>query len=334
MHRRLAYPAIVLALLVILVGIGVSTFQTKPAGQSVRVEIPAGASSAEISQILEEAGVVSDAWIFRAYAKLAGVEGTLKAGHYQLETAMPVIQLLRVLVKGTPETIAVTITEGQTLKEIARTLEEAGIVNAVEFQRLAYDPKYVLGDEMPHWLLGAKSLEGFLFPDTYLFAPGQGAREVLRVMFKQFLAKTEELREKSPYVAQLGVVRWVTLASIVEKEGRLPEELPIIASVFANRLERGMYLQSCATIQYALGRRKPQLTEEDLQVDSPYNTYKNGGLPPGPIASPGLSALKAAAYPAETDYLYFVAKGDGSHIFSKNYREHLRAKTQAEKGTE
>ena len=150
-------------------------------------------------------------------------------------------------------------------------------------------------------------------------------------MVNRFDQVTTELR-KHPNVEKLGLVNWVTLASVVEKEGKLSQEFPLIAALFHNRLEKGMFLQSCATVQYALGVRKPVLTEKDLQVESPFNTYKHGGLPPGPIGSPGLQALEAAANPVKSNYLYFVAKGDGSHVFSVTYKAHLQAKARSEKG--
>lgn len=295
------------------------------------MEIPTGASTAKIADILQDAGVISNAWLFRAYAKLAGVDGALKAGHYRLETGMGLKELTRRLIEGSPESVLVTVVEGQTLEEIARTLDKAGVVNAAEFLRLAYDPVYTLGAEMPHWLYGAKNLEGFLFPDTYRFSPKQPAKEVILTMFRQFLKKTADLQEASWVVEELGVVNWVTLASVVQKEGRLTEEFPLIASVFLNRLDKNMLLQSCATVQFVLGTPKPVLTEKDLQIESEYNTYQNPGLPPGPIGAPGLAALKAAAIPAESSYLYFVAKGDGSHAFSKTYRDHLAAKRKYER---
>ncbi|NLY56308.1 MAG: endolytic transglycosylase MltG [Firmicutes bacterium] len=323
--------AAVIALLVLGFIVGTS-FAVANRNEPAAVEIPVGASTTQISLLLEDAGVINNAWLFRLYTKIAGVQGSLQAGHYEFAPNLSMQEVVRILVKGNPRTVTVTLREGLTLAEIADRLASAGLVNKSEFLRLAYDPQYTLGAEMPDWLVGARSLEGFLFPDTYRFAPGQSAREIILMMFRQFRAKAEPLIAESEVVAKYGVRQWVTLASIVEMEGKLEAEFPVIASVFLNRLERRMYLQSCATVQYALGERKPVLTEKDLQVQSPYNTYLHEGLPPGPIASPGLAALKAAANPQKTNYLYFVAKGDGSHAFSTTYSQHLAAKHKYESG--
>ncbi len=328
-----AVSLIVVGLLLGLAGLSLLGAGTSSRGQSplVTVEIPLGASTAQISTILAEAGVIKSPWLLRAYTKLAGVDGTLKAGLYRLEPGLPLRELVTILVSGSPDLVTVTIVEGQTLAEIAQVLENVGIVNGSEFLRLTYDPVYTLGPDMPEWLYGAKTLEGFLFPDTYRFSKGQKTKDVIRTMVNRFDQVTTELR-KHPNVEKLGLVNWVTLASVVEKEGKLSQEFPLIAAVFYNRLEKGMFLQSCATVQYALGVRKPVLTEKDLQVESPFNTYKHGGLPPGPIGSPGLQALEAAANPVKSNYLYFVAKGDGSHVFSVTYKAHLQAKARIEKG--
>lgn len=213
-----------------------------------------------------------------------------------------------------------TILEGHTVKDASRTLEKINLINEQEFSELN-----ILSFSLPFLLERPSTLEGFLFPDTYII-PRVGINEIVNIILSNFKEKVGSLVNDSPVVDELGFYKALILASIVEKEARVEEERPIIASVFYNRLKKGMLLQSCATINFVLKEPKERLTYEDLATDSPYNTYLHAGLPPTPIANPGLSSIKAAFYPSNTSYFYFVHKGDGTHAFSRTLEEHNQAK--------
>jgi UPF0755 protein len=305
---------------------------TPSGADAVSLEVTPGESAGDISQRLEEAGVIESGRLFRILVALMGVEDEMVAGRYEFDRGMPTLQVIGRLRQGITMPLTVTVPEGLRSEEVALLMERQGIVKADDFQRAlaseAYDFDF-LSERPP----GA-GLEGYLFPATYGFSRGVTAEEVVRRMLAAFDAQvTPELRQ-AIQASGLTLHEAVTLASIVEREAVLPEERPIIASVFLNRLRLGMPLEADPTVQYALGNDpgsvelfgfwKQGLTTEDLQVDSAYNTYVNGGLPPGPIANPGLASLEAVAYPAQTDYLYFVARNDGSHVFAETLEEHLR----------
>jgi UPF0755 protein len=304
-----------------------------PSGADVvSVEVASGESAGDISQRLEDAGVIESARLFRILVALMGVENEMVAGHYEFDRGMPTLQVIGRLRLGITMPLMVTVPEGLRSEEVALLMERDGIVKAEDFRHAlasgTYDFAFLA--ERP----AGAGLEGYLFPATYGFSRGVTAEEVVRRMLAAFDAQvTPELRQAIE-ASGLTLHEAVTLASIVEREAVLPEERPIIASVFLNRLRLGMPLEADPTVQYALandpasverfGFWKQGLTTEDLQVDSPYNTYLNGGLPPGPIANPGLASLEAVAHPAQTNYLYFVARNDGSHVFAETLEEHLR----------
>lgn len=298
----------------------------------VELEIPEGSSSIAIGEILEANGVIKNELGFKVQLKLEKVGADLKAGTYTFEAGKYTLSdVIAKLLAGPPVVgVYVTIPEGYNQAQIIDTLEEAGLVTEAEFLDAAtnidfgYDYLPAVGDPL--------RLQGFLYPETYQFTTADSAETIIRVMLDQFdKIYTDEWRAR---VEEMGIstYEWVTMASIVEREAVVSEDRPIIAGVFYNRLEAGMNLQSCATVQYALGEVKSVLSNEDTQIESPYNTYQNPGLPPGPIASPGYESLYAALYPTETDYLFFVAKPNGAHIFSVTYDEHLTAKSQIENG--
>ncbi|MFQ5880282.1 MAG: endolytic transglycosylase MltG, partial [Dehalococcoidia bacterium] len=271
--------------------------------------------------------------LFRVLAALEGVEGSLGAGEYQLQKGMPVAEVMQALQQAPAAPMLVTIPEGLRAEEIGAILEEERVVPAQEFmQAIALD----YGDEFDFLadLPPAATLEGYLFPDTYDFPREATAEEVVREMLTNFdgLFRPELRREAS--AAGLTIHQVVTLASIVEREVVVGDERPIIAGVFLHRLELEMPLGADPTVQYTVandpnsvaiyGYWKRELTVDDLAVDSPYNTRLNPGLPPGPIANPGLASLEAVVRPATTTYLYFVAKPDGSHAFAETEEEHLQ----------
>ena len=214
-------------------------------------------------------------------------------------------------------------TDRYNINQIGKILEEKGITTQKDFEKAAKDfapYEYISLDSQAQY-----RVEGFLFPDTYQFSRKQSSKEILGIMTKEFNDKlTEEMRERANQMG-LSIRELVILASLVEKEAQVDEDRPIIAQVFMNRLKEHMPLQSCATIQYILGFPKPELSLQDTKIESPYNTYQNMGLPPGPIANPGVESIKAVLYSTPTDYLYFVADKNGKHHFSKTYEEHLLA---------
>ena len=259
---------------------------------------------------LEEKGLVKNKNSFIWYLYLTGQQNSLKAGHYNL-TGSPSVTCCGVKT-GRPVIYRVTIPEGYTIVEIGRLLSARGLVNYERFQELLHDRVFLRSQLVD---FSPVSGEGFLFPDTYEFAKGATEEEVLSVFFQRFRQVWAEVSREAQPPKGFSPVELVTLASIVEGEAKVEAERPIIAGIFFNRLRRGQHLQSCATVQYALGERKPRLLYRDLQVESPYNTYLYRGLPPTPIGNPGRASLKAVLSPADTDYLYFFAKHDGTHVF-------------------
>ncbi|SMB98703.1 UPF0755 protein [Thermanaeromonas toyohensis ToBE] len=299
-----------------------STLVNQGAGP-VKVTIPPGATAREVGEILKSRGVVKSALAFRLYAFWRGADQQLKPGVYRLQPGTNLKALLEQLVAGRIWEEEFTIPEGYNLKQIARLLEAKGLMSQAEFWRAVaqpYDYEFLAGiTPSPHYL------EGFLFPDTYRVAVGAKPETIIRKMLDRFQeVYSEVIRYRAPGL-ELNTLQVVTLASLVEKEAKLDEERPLIAGVFLNRLRKGMKLESCATVEYLLEEPKPVLSYQDLEIDSPYNTYRVFGLPPGPIASPGKASLLAALNPAPTEYLYFVARPDGSHEFSRTLEEHNAA---------
>jgi UPF0755 protein len=297
----------------------------------VRVEEGEGLTS--LGTKLEDAGVIQSARLFRALVALRGYEGQLQAGDYEFRKDQPVGLVMERLHGGTTAALQATVPEGRRLEEAAAILEAEKVLPAAEFAKAAASKEY--NYDFVRQIPEGRSLEGFLFPDTYQFSLKAGPTDIVGLMLATFQRKvlTDDVRADLART-RMPLYEVVTLAAIVEREGRKPEELPIIASVFLNRLRQNMPLQADPTVQYALslneenrrrfGLWKRDLTEADLAVDSPYNTYKVRGLPPGPIANPGRDAIVAVLRPATTTFLYFVAKPDGSHAFASTLDEHNR----------
>jgi UPF0755 protein len=296
-------------------------------GQPVQVEIVQGASTAAIAESLSVAGVVPNANMFRLEARRAGADGQLRAGIYELQTGMSYTDVIAQLRAGPPIAyVTVTIPEGWVIPEIAERVERDTGIPAAEFESLA-QAGYA---EFPREYLEAVpdvTLEGYLFPKTYRVEEGSTARDVIEMMLDQFETEITEVDLAAAEARGFTLHEVVTMASIIERETRVAEERETVSSVIHNRLEQGMRLEIDATIEYLLPGTRFRLTYDDLQIDSPYNTYRNAGLPPGPICSPGLASLKAAASPADTDYIFYVLTDpDGSHTFTETYAEFLRAK--------
>lgn len=328
MTRRSTVLLPILLVLLILLAAGGLEFAAfvyrplKPAASTV-VTVSPGLPFAEVARQLQAAGVVRSAEGFKLLAWLRGDARRIKAGPYDFGGAATPGRVLDRLVAGDVRRQRLTIPEGFNLQEIAARLEAEGIGRAETFLQLAQDPGFIasLGIASP-------SLEGYLFPDTYLFDSGTPEDRLIRTMVRQFTSRlAPDLVEGA---AKLGLDphQLVTLASIIQKEAGTRDEMPVIAAVFHNRLRRNMPLQADPTVIYGVADYKGTITRRHLQTPTPYNTYRMVGLPPGPIASPGEDALRAAAFPAEADYLFFVARGDGAHTFSRTLREHNHAVRQ------
>lgn len=289
-------------------------------------EVPYGTSLRQVGTELRERGIIRSGLAFEIYVRLNPGKRMVKAGRYQLGPGMSLFSVVKELRRGIPSQIRITVPEGLTTQEIANLFSEKGLSNRDRFLALLKDSQFISGVMGEPWKVVP---EGYLFPDTYDFSLDATEEEIITKMLKRF---TEVLESEFGATTPLQRRQIVIIASIVEKEARKAEERPIIAGIFYNRLRLGYPLQSCATVQYALGKHKERLYYKDLEVSSPYNTYRYSGLPPGPIANPGLASLRAAVSPAQVDYLYFVAKPDGGHIFSSTYRQHLLAQRKVERG--
>jgi len=297
-----------------------------PEGPVTEVEfrVDAGEDFGSVARRLDEAGLVVSAVRFEILARVAGADREIRSGTYAFSPGTPPRRILDDLVAGNERLVAFTVPEGWRLEQIAAEAESALGIPAADFVAAASDSglRAELGCE-------SATLEGYLFPETYRFPAGAGAQEVVRAMTDRFAREWGALDAAAP---PLGLDRHgvVTLASIVEAETSVPGERPRVAAVYLNRLDRGMRLQADPTVRYALGRFRGRLYYKHLDVDSPYNTYQHAGLPPGAIAAPGREALRAVLEPLEPcDDLYFVASGDGGHVFSRTKAEHDRAKELA-----
>ncbi len=332
MHRIasvLFASALVIAIVSAFLVMPVSTSKKK-----VLVAIPNGAAAGKTGEILQKAGVIRSKNAFVLLARLTGNTGALKPGQYEFSTNTPLTAVLDKIVRGDTKAKWVTIPEGYTVRQIAELLEEKRIIDdADNFIRFA-----LLGEgrtgKTANW---PTNLEGYLFPDTYLLSPSMAPREVAEVMYSNFQRRVwanlrdniincglSELngRGSSPSEKLHAVI---TLASLIEREAKSDEDRALISGVLWNRLRSSMKLDVDATVQYARGKHKTRLLYKDLKIESDYNTYKRKGLPPGPIANPGLASIKAALNPADCPYYYYVAKPDGSHHFSRNLVEHNNA---------
>lgn len=300
------------------------------AGAPVQLEIPSGASTAQIGEILANAGVVDNANRFRLQSRLRDADGSLRAGIYDLETGMGYDSAIDQLLDGPPIAyVTVTFPEGFTIEQMAARLEEKAGIPAREFSDLAKTGAAKFA--RPYLERAYKgSLEGYLFPKTYRIKEGSSAQEVIELMLDQFEQETAGLDMARARSLGMDLHDVVTIASMIEREASVAKERPLVSSVIYNRLGRGMRLEIDATIEYVLPGNRFRLLNRHLRIDSPYNTYRNDGLPPGPIASPGLASLEAATQPADTDYIYYVLTGkDGSHTFARNAEEFAAAKRKS-----
>jgi UPF0755 protein len=298
-------------------------------GEPLIVVIDPGENAQTIGRTLEELEVIRSGRLFEVLVGLTGVDDSLEAGEYEFERGIPAVEAVQRISRGQVASRQVTIPEGRRVSEIAQILEQRGIVTAEEFfsalDAAGYDEPFLA--HLPN-----NDLEGFLYPAGYAFTRNTDAGQVVAAMLRGFQDTVWEVLDIESH--PLSLLEIVTLASIVEREAATPEERPLIASVFLNRLEIGMALEADPTVQFALsldpqnvaryGIWKEQLTLDDLEFDSPYNTYRYPGLPPGPIANPGFDSIAAVLDPADTDYFFFVSRNDGTHVFAETFEEHLQ----------
>ena len=321
--KRAAFFAFILLILIgVLLSVGVAHYLVQPSkkrGPDQIFIVREGSTFREVIGGLEKKGIISNKTLILLWSRLTGHGSKIKAGEYRLNSGMAPLKILNILSKGVIITHPVTIPEGFTIRQIAEGIEKKGLGNRAEFLALAEDPEVMRG-----YGISGPSLEGYLYPDTYRFGRSQPAVLIIDVMVKRFFNIISPFRQRIE-ASGMTLQQVITLASLIEKETGQSRERPLIASVFLNRLKKGMRLESDPTVIYGIKNFGGNLTRKDLSKPTPYNTYVIKGLPLGPIANPGKEAIKAVLYPADTDYLYFVSKNDGSHHFSKTLAEHNRA---------
>ncbi len=322
--RRLAVP------LFLLVGVPLIAFSvfvfrplqiTPPPAQSgVSITIKSGQSLSSIAQHLDEKHIIADAMAFRLLAMACGDSRSLQAGEYDFAGMYSALDVLKQLTAGKVVLQSCTFPEGLTVAEVVQRCVKAGLGDTSVYKKLLQKDEFLRSLH-----IDTTSLEGYLFPETYRFSPGSSEKTVLSAMVKQTKKHLTPKLLAAAKSYHLNENQLLTLASIVQKEAGNEAEMPMIAAVFHNRLKRGMLLQADPTVIYGISDFNGNITRKDLQTDTPYNTYMRRGLPPGPIANPGLAALLATVHPAQVDYLYFVATGEGGHHFSHTLKEHNRA---------
>jgi len=283
------------------------------------VEIPEGASYAKGINILTDNGILKNRFAFLLLGKITGSEKMLKPGYYHLSSSMSPLQIFDDLIKGKTIQYSVTIPEGSTLKDIKKRFQHTELRDDDDWQ-LAYDEDFLLSLN-----IYAPTIEGYLYPDTYSFSKGTAPEVIFKIMaqrLREVFDDTLMARAKELDMTENDVL---TLASIIEKEAVFDSERPLISAVYHNRLRKNMKLQADPTVLYGIKRTWKRIRYRDLKRATPYNTYVIRGLPPGPIASPGEKSIRAALYPADVDYMFFVSKNDGTHYFSATGEEHVKA---------
>ena len=300
------------------------------------VEIPSGISSRGIQTLLEDRGVIRHGSGFSTISRALGFTRHFQAGKYRFTRADPMLMIMFRIRNGQvyippPEKVWVTFPEGSSIYVMGKALKEKNVKWFGDFQNLSKEG-ITQALRQKHWeifkYIPSESLEGYLYPDTYWFFADAKPDQLVEAMLRRFDEVVIPFWQVASKETELSLHEVITLASIIDKEAQVPTERTMVSSVFHNRLKAKMYLAACPTIKYALERPTKKVYLDQLEVDSPYNTYKYKGLPPGPICNPGIEAIKAAVYPAKTDYYYFVSKRDGSHVFSSTWKEHQKAKAK------
>lgn len=313
---------VILLFYLIFLGFYVLIQLSKPVNikKNEEVYIPKGVSFSTIANTFKEKGLIRDEKIFIVVGKILGIERKARAGYYVITPDMTALDIIKRLLEGKIVEYTVTVVPGDSLYEIAEKLSVINKEFKEEFWTVAKDKKFLktLGIEAP-------SLEGYLYPDTYIFPKGMSIEEMIKIMVKRMWEVYDENLKKLTEKKGFTVNQILTLASIIEKEAKIEQEKPLISAVYHNRLKLGMPLQADPTAIYGVKRFREGVSKKDLKNKTPYNTYIIKGLPPGPIASPSKSSIVAALNPAKVSYLYFVSKGDGSHEFSTDYKSHILA---------
>ena len=309
----LAILAVPIAVLVVYMQLMIPPKLSHPV--SIKVEHGDGMNIVAVK--LKNSGVIRSSLVIKILARWQPQGGKIQAGSYRFSTPTTPLAVLNRLVVGDVEKVSLTLPEGFTLRQIIERMSAKGFGQKDKLLKLAYSPVF-----LKTLNIEATSLEGYLFPETYLFAPGVGEEQLFAMMVKQLRGHIDAELQGQATKLGLSLHQWLTLASIIEKETGIVAEMPLISSVFHNRLQRNIPLQTDPTVIYGIKDYDGNITRKHLRTPTPYNTYLIRGLPPGPIASPGLAAIKAAVQPAQSKYLYFVASGDGGHKFSKTLREH------------
>jgi UPF0755 protein len=285
--------------------------------KNIEIEIPKGATFRQAAEIFFKEGVIRDKNLFLFVGRISRIDRKIRAGYYSIYSSMNTLDLLKVLRKGQIIEYEVTVVEGDSLREIADKLSEKGIVDKEDFRELSSDE-----DFLSLYHITSPTFEGYLFPDTYKIPKGMDPGDAIGMMINKMREKySGKLAERAAEIG-LSEREVLTLASIIEKEAVTDEERPLISAVYHNRLRKRMLLQADPTAIYGVKSFKEKITAEDVRRKTPYNTYRIKGLPPGPIASPGMKAIMAALYPANVPYLYFVSNNDGTHNFSVTAEEH------------
>ena len=287
-------------------------------GQPTVFQVKPGEGFSSINYRLKKNNLISNSKIFHRYSQVTGQMTKFKSGHYQIEKNSNMLTIIEILINGTPITIKVTFPEGKNIFEIGKILEKKGITKYVDFIKLAKNKKFCQELGIP-----GNRTEGYLYPNTYLLSPNSNAKTVIKTMVNQFKSQTSKLDFSTTALSKKEVI---ILASVVEKETGAGFERPQIAGVFLNRLKKGMRLQSDPTTIYGIYESfNGNLRRKHLQQKTLYNTYRINRLPVGPISNPGLASIKAVLNPAKHSYLYFVSQNDGTHIFTKTYKDHIKA---------
>ena len=321
----------ILLFVIVIAGINfASSFSSPNVKGQVNFNIENGSSLTQIASVLEDNEVIKSADSFKIYCKLFSDSSQFKAGQYIVERPLGLKEITDILIKGQNNAngIKVTIPEGYVITQVATLMENKKLGDKDEFLKLAktgeFDYEFLQFEADPSIKY---KLEGFMYPDTYFFEEDATSEEIIKILLDTFENRVWSKLKSAADQSDLEYNELLTLASIVEKEAVKDEERAKIAGVFLNRIKIDMSLQSCATVQYALNREKfsTTVTFEETRLESPYNTYKYPGLPPGPICNPGIKSIEAVIKPDSNKYLFFVAKGDGSHYFSLTYDEHLEA---------
>ncbi|MBN2466710.1 MAG: endolytic transglycosylase MltG [Deltaproteobacteria bacterium] len=284
------------------------------------VTLPSGATLTSVIRLLKDNGIIREPIVFGLLARWRGLETAIKSGEYQLSTRMFPNQVLNKLIRGEQIKYSITIPEGLDIAQTAALFERIGLADAAKFYQTATDPSFIAALDMQ-----GDTLEGYLFPDTYKFIRGIGEKNIIRRMVRRFNAVYDEQLRKREKELNLTRNEVITMASMIEKETAAAYERPLISAVFHNRLKTNMRLQCDPTVIYGLETFSGRLTKKDLRTYTPYNTYLITGLPPTPIANPGLASIQAVLYPDPVDYLYFVSKNNGTHYFSTTLAEHNEA---------